>query len=326
MSQKDQEKTCEVPPEIEMHIDSFLGQLSNAGRAEKTIQAYHQDLKIFFEWLLSHYPSIRSIHDITRPQIHHFFGYLDRTRGNSYSTRKRRISSLGLFFETLVHDRVLDAQENPFPDFKQHPIKQKNLSKDQPVVYLEYEEMLTFMNSVFKRDDKKGGRKDWMKARDICLFDLLLSTGLRISELCSLTVENGHDVIVKNLLGVVGKGNKYRPIPISKETHLERLRDYLNKRPAEAETDALFLTKSLKPMQPRDIQYLIKTYSKRSNIHKNITPHKLRHTFASLLIKNDVDIRKIQLLLGHASISTTQIYTHINIQDQRDAIDKLPEW
>lgn len=320
------EDGIEIPPQIEMHIDAFLGQLTNAGRAEKTIASYHHDLKIFFEWLVTTHPGIRTIHEIQRPHIHQFFGYLDRTRGNAYSTRRRRISSIGLFFQTLVYDRVIDEADNPFPDFKSHPIKQKNNNKDKPVIYLEYDEMLAFMNAIFEREDKKGGRKDWMKARDICLFDLMLCTGLRISELCSLTVENAHDIIVKNILGVIGKGNKYRPIPVGRETHIERLRAYIKVRPADVKTDALFLTKSLRPMQPRDIQYLIKTYAKRSEIRKNVTPHKLRHTFASLLIKNDVDIRKIQLLLGHASISTTQIYTHINIQDQKDAINKLPDW
>ncbi|GAB7388027.1 tyrosine recombinase XerC [Bacillaceae bacterium] len=314
------------PPEIEMHIESFLAQLANAGRAAKTIQSYHHDLKLFFDWLLSKYPSVKTIRDVTRSQIYGFFGYLDRTRRNSYATRRRRMSSLGLFFHTLVHDGVIAENENPFPELKDHPIKQKAAYRNKPILYLEYDEMLRFMEAVFQREDKRGGRQPWMRARDICLFDLLLCTGLRISELCSLTVETAQEVTTNHLLGIVGKGDKYRPIPIARESHIQRIRDYLKQRPVTEETNALFLTKNLKPMQPRDIQYLIKTYMKRSKIQKNITPHKLRHTFASMLIKQDVDIRKIQLLLGHASISTTQIYTHINIQDQKAAIDKLPEW
>lgn len=322
----DQQQQIQFPPDIEMHIDSFIGQLSNAGRSEKTIHSYWHDLKLFFEWLLKNYPHVKTIHDISRSQIHGYFGYLDRVRNNSYATRRRRMSSLGLFFDTLVHDRIIAKTENPFPDFKDNPIKQRNIDKHKPVIYLEYEEIRKFTDAVFYRKDKKGGRLPWMKVRDICLFDIMLCTGLRISELCSLTVENGHDMIIKNLLGIVGKGNKYRPIPVSHESHLQRLRDYLEQRPQEAKTDALFLSKTLRPLQPRDIQYLIKTYAKQSEIRKNLTPHKLRHTFASMLIKNDVDIRKIQILLGHANISTTQIYTHISIQDQKSAIEKLPDW
>lgn len=219
---KKSDETLQIPPEIEIHIDSFLAQLSNAGRAEKTIAAYHHDLKLFFEWLLSKYPHVSSVHDITRPQIHTYFGYLDRARNNSYATRRRRMSSLGLFFDTLVHDRIIEKESNPFPEFKHHPIKHRSRDKEKPVIYLEYEEMLRFMEEVFHRQDKRGGRKEWMRARDICLFDLLLSTGLRVSELCSLTLEHAQDITIKNLLGIVGKGNKYRPIPVAHESHIQR--------------------------------------------------------------------------------------------------------
>lgn len=324
-SQQKNDQTT-MPADIEAHIDTFLAQLSHAGRSEKTIRSYHHDLLIFFDWLLQKHPHIQSVHDISRPQIHQFFGYLDRRRNNAYSTRRRRMSSLGLFFDVLVYENVFTKENNPFPDFKQHPIKHKGSDGDKPVIYLEYEEMKNFMDQIFFREDRRGGRQPWMNARDICLFDLLLCTGLRISELCGLTVEQAQDMTIKQLLGVIGKGNKYRPIPVPHETHIQRVHDYLRRRPHTEDHDALFLTKTHRPLQPRDIQYVIKTYAKRAGIKKNVSPHKLRHTFASMLIKNHVDIRKIQMLLGHANISTTQIYTHLDIQDQKDAVQELPDW
>ncbi|HRH24269.1 MAG TPA: tyrosine-type recombinase/integrase, partial [Candidatus Paceibacterota bacterium] len=162
--------------------------------------------------------------------------------------------------------------------------------------------------------------------RDRAILELLFSTGLRVSELCGL---NSDIDLSRDELSVRGKGDKVRVVFISPSAK-EAVRDYLKKRKDMEE--ALFVnvsavdkTSKKKParLTPRAVQMMIKTYAAKAGITKKVTPHVLRHSFATDLLSNGADIRSVQALLGHASINTTQIYTHVTDAHLREVHKKF---
>lgn len=204
-------------------------------------------------------------------------------------------------------------------------------------MYLTVEQAHAFVRSILEREDARGGRQDWMKARDAALFTMLLGMGLRVSELCALRLRQAEEILKFGFCTVLGKGNKERVVPVP-DTAAERLRLYLRERPAvypadharagQPVPDHLFLSRNLTPLAPRQVQFLIKTYGRLAGfppeLVRSLTPHKLRHTFATLLLEAGVNLRAIQDLLGHAHIGTTQIYTHVRRENLREAIRRLP--
>ena len=144
-----------------------------------------------------------------------------------------------------------------------------------------------------------------MALRDKAILEMLFSTGLRVSELCSLS----RDIdLKKDDIVVRGKGEKIRIVFLSKEAK-DAVKIYLEKRGMGGE--ALFISKKETNLTPRSIQRIIEKYSRKAGISKKVTPHVLRHVFATSLLENGADIRSVQELLGHSNISTTQVYTHI---------------
>jgi integrase/recombinase XerC len=167
------------------------------------------------------------------------------------------------------------------------------------------------------------------KKRDLAIVKIFLYAGLRVSELVELNVGdiNYEDKSVK----FYGKGNKERYVPLHSDT-LKAIKEYLPVR-NKIETNnkdsenALFLSTRGNRISPRSIQLFVKKYAKMAGIKNasKITPHKLRHTFATILYHNTKDIKVLQDLLGHENISTTQIYTHTDQKQKKEAIDELPE-
>jgi integrase/recombinase XerD len=158
--------------------------------------------------------------------------------------------------------------------------------------------------------------------RDIAIIEILFGTGIRVSELCNLKtldfdLNNGHIV-------VNGKGSKERIIQICNEESLMVNRKYFRLFEKQiTESGYFFINRLKKPISEQSVRFMVKRYSKRAGIDKPITPHTFRHTFATLLLEENVDIKYIQHLLGHSSIVTTQIYTHVNRKKQEQILSQF---
>jgi len=161
---------------------------------------------------------------------------------------------------------------------------------------------------------------DIKSLRDKAILELLFSTGLRVSELCSLNVDID---LKKDEMPIRGKGEKVRVVFLSQEAK-DAVAEYLKNRKDMEE--ALFISLGLKKgkrLDSRSIQRLVKYYAIKAGITKNVTPHVIRHSFATDLLQNGADLRSVQMMLGHSSITTTQIYTHITDKQLRDVHKKF---
>ncbi|MCP3966847.1 MAG: site-specific tyrosine recombinase XerD [Lentisphaerae bacterium] len=277
----------------------FLGYLSlERGLSKNTVSAYHSDLDDFTDWLkkegLTDYASVR------RDIILDYLGEL-KDIGMEPATLARRLVSIKIFFRYLCQEKVItkditDVMDSPklwklLPDF---------LSTDE-------------IDRLLKAFPSRA--KDLLLFRNRTILEMMYACGLRVSETAGLNLSsiNFDDETVR----VKGKGKKERIVPIGKTAlrfvnrYLDEIRPQLVKNPMEA---SLFLSKSGRKLNREWIWKVVKEAAKLAGINKNIHPHTLRHSFASHLLENGADLRVIQEMLGHADISTTQIYTHI---DQR---------
>jgi integrase/recombinase XerD len=320
----------DLPPTFLHYLDLYVGTLLAKGKSTKTLESYGRDIRLFLEYVTVTNPSIRDIKQIRPEHIWTYLNhYLPVKRGNAQSSIQRRRIAIRQFFQFLVVDlKVLSASENPYNE--ESAIRSKVRARDKLPIFLEIHEAIAFLQAIFSRTDKQGGRQDWMHTRDIALFSFILGTGVRISELCNLTLERFETLYSSGTARIHGKGDKDRDVPM-RDIDLRRLHDYIKVRPKpQPEHGCVWLTKSLNPLTPRDIQRLIKTYARMAEIplekKRSLTPHKLRHTYASLLLENGTDLRTIQELLGHADISTTQIYTHVLKNKKQQAVESLPEF
>ncbi|MCK7473047.1 MAG: tyrosine-type recombinase/integrase [Rhodopseudomonas palustris] len=173
---------------------------------------------------------------------------------------------------------------------------------------------------------KTKARSDWLAPRDLAIVELLASSGLRVSEIVSLTVQ---DVDLKGrMLRIFGKGQKERLVPMaasaqqSLSSYMQNTRPKLASRQKVALTNVIFLSNIGRPLTTRGLQYILKAMEKKANVFLDLHPHKLRHSFATNLLENGADLRTIQELLGHASINTTQIYTHVTTESMQAAYRK----
>lgn len=226
---------------------------------------------------------------------------------------KRKIASLKAFFSYLEYEEILS--ENPFAKIKvkfQEPVllpRTITIKNIQKLFHITYG-LLTEATSDYQKQSL---------SRDIAILELLFSTGLRVSELCSL---NSTDIdLEQGFVRIYGKGSKERIIQITNPYVINALNTYHNLCHDELlNVDFFFCNRLRHRLSEQSVRFMIKHYSELANISEHITPHMFRHTFASLLLEEDVDIRYIQHILGHSSIMTTQIYTHVTSCKQRDIL------
>lgn len=280
-------------------IRQFLEYLEiEKNRSIKTIENYRHYLKRFLE-----FSKIKDPEEITNDLIRRYRLYLNRLiitnskKNASFSklTQNYHLIALRGFLKYLAKRNI-----------KSLAAEQIELAKvsRREIEFLEQEELLRLIEAP------KG--KGFINLRDRAILELLFSTGLRVSELCNL---NRDDInLKKGEFAVKGKGNKIRVVFLS-ERAKNALKQYLEKRTDI--NDALFIRKKKQKnekenlrLTPRTIQRLIKKYAARAGIPKKITPHTIRHSFATDLLRSGADLRSVQALLGHSNISTTQIYTH----------------
>lgn len=266
-----------------------------------TILNYQLDLEMFAEFLKTEGVLLESVDNLCLRK------YLVTFKNRNYSntTIARKLASLRSFFSFLCRDGYL--KRNPAVAIST-PRRDKKLP-----VFLDVERMNKLVEAPAHHD--LYGR------RDAAILETLYSTGIRVSELVGLNIENID--FIGGVLKVMGKGRKERLVPIGEQA-LQAIRRYLDKRNLKfaPERKELFLNKNGTRLTDRSVRRLIEKYIRILSIKEHISPHSLRHSFATHLLDRGADLRSVQELLGHANISTTQIYTHVSTERLKSVYDK----
>ena len=284
--------------------DEFLEYLSvEQNASHRTLANYHHALTRFRE-------TDPDFLEWTRCDADHFRRYLfDRMKaGWARSTIRLHFAALRSFYRFLTRRKGLAA--NPLAEV-QLPKAEKKL----PVVLTvsQVDELLALPLKL--KPEKQA--PDWMPARDAAILELFYSSGVRLAELAALDVRDFD--FYSETVKVFGKGSKERICPIGNPA-AEAIHRYRNE--ARVIDGPLFISKLRKRLSPRSISNVFKKYHRHSGIPVEVSPHKLRHSFATHLLDNGADLRSVQTLLGHASLSTTQIYTHVSIERMKKVYEE----
>jgi integrase/recombinase XerD len=274
-------------------FSDFIDSLRIRGLSRHTISAYKADLELFFQ-------NSGKQSDITAEDLYKFLAFL-KDRNDASSSICRRMISVKVYLQFLKKEskQTEDLSLWETPKFWQ--------LIPEVLTIAEVEKLL----GQPKADDKIG-------ARDRALFELIYATGVRVSEACSLRIMDLKDDFIK----VRGKGKKERIVPIGQKA-LDAIDEYLKKFRPDGDGEYLFVTRNGKPLDRILVWKQIKKYGKTAGITKPITPHILRHSFATHLLENGADLRVIQELLGHEDISTTDRYTHVSQSRLQTAFHKF---
>lgn len=227
---------------------------------------------------------------------------------------KRKIATLKSFFFFLEQEEFINF--TPFRKIKIRINNEKILPK---VISISSTEKMFQHAYDYRRNFPYLSKKYKDITREIAILEILFSTGIRVSELCKLHMSDV-DLINKYIF-VIGKGKKERIIPLCDNESFKLFVEYkqinLKGMPLNAN---FFLNRDGKPISDQSVRHIVKKYKKIAHIPENITPHMFRHTIATRLLENGVDIRNIQIFLGHSSLAVTEIYTHVNVSAQREAL------
>lgn len=276
---------------------------------EKTLKAYRIDLRQFAE----HVNADRSLEvsEISREMLECYIAIMHREY--KPKTVKRKLASLKALFHYLEYEEIIVT--NPFNRMRVKFREPVILPKTIPLFAVE--KFLTTMYKDYEGAITKGQKE--VVLRDIAIIELLFATGMRISELCTLT-PGDVDMHDRTIL-IYGKGSKERRIQIGSDTVAEVLGDYAAIYWEKMQRyGRFFVNQEGRPVSDQSIRRMINRYAKKAGIGLHITPHMFRHTFATSLLEEDVDIRYIQEMLGHSSIHITEIYTHVTLSKQRDIL------
>jgi integrase/recombinase XerC len=229
-------------------------------------------------------------------------------KGMARSYVRLTFAALRSFYKYLVEREGL--RDNPLKE-----VQLPKMEKKLPMVLSvsQVDELLTAPN----RTERQGQAPPWAAARDAAMMELFYSSGLRLSELATLNVAD-IDTFGETVR-VLGKGRKERIVPVGQPA-LRAIEQY--RRQAKVQSGPLFLSKLRKRMSSRSIWLMLKKHLSQTSIQLRVSPHKLRHSFATHLLDNGADLRSVQTLLGHANLSTTQIYTHVTMERVKKAYDE----
>lgn len=290
-------------------LDDFIAYIYDSRTKSKaTSDSYYRDISRFIEFLKDN--NINNFNSVDKTIVFDYIELLrsgDITRGKiSNTTYARNLSALRSFYKYLCIKHI--ANQNPFKLFK-------NVKTEKHLP-----DVLTFeqIEMIFDSFDLSNP----IDVRNRCIIETIYACGLRISECCNLLIDN---IDQKNLiLRVIGKGNKERIVPFY--PRLSELIDlYIQMYRNEYVKDGykyLFVSSRHNQVSPRSVQYLLDEVKVKANIPIDIHPHMLRHSFATHLLDNGADLRTVQELLGHANLSTTQLYTHLTYERLKNTIDK----
>lgn len=284
-------------------IDDYIVFLKvEKGLAENTVDSYRRDIEHYLTFLKNN--NISDWKKIDRYLLLNYFS-AEKEANKADNTIIRMFSSIRKFHQFL---------------------KQENYTSEDPMLYVKTPKKAETLPKIISMDhiDQLIQTPDTSKVlgiRDRTILEVLYATGLRITELIDLTVDDVH--LSMKLIQVVGKGNKERLIPIGEigtkwlDYYLTTARPELLKK-ASKETSTIFLNARGTPLSRQGIWKKIKQLSREAGLSDTITPHTLRHSFATHLLENGADLRVVQELLGHSDVSTTQIYTHITKHRLKD--------
>jgi len=276
----------------DVYADQFLNHLRvERGLSGNTILAYSQDLEKFFAFLEKE--NLAPL-DVTREHLSTYLDTLDSIL--SKRSAARNLSALKQFFRFLVSTGTLEASPTRLLNAPKIPLRLPSvLSTSEVELLLAQPDPSTLLGN-----------------RDRAMLELLYATGLRVSELVRLKIQNIN--LEAGFVRTMGKGSKERMVPMGAKA-VDALREYLlDGRPGllkRRTSPYVFLNLRAGPMTRQGFWKIIRQYGKRAGILKQISPHMLRHSFASHLLEFGADLRAVQVMLGHADISTTQIYTHV---------------
>lgn len=270
----------------------------------KTLKAYNTDLSQFREFT-------KDNDFLNKSNIEDYIAYL-KSLSYKIKTIKRKIASLKAFFSFLNYQDYIEF--NPF-----YKIKLKIKDSFMLPKIITIDDLNKLFNIIEENIEITNNSKYVYKEllRDRAILELLLASGMRIGELC--TLKRSNIMYSSNLIKIKGKGSKERMIPIYHPRLIDDLIAYEKAFDEELKcSEYFFISKRKNRISCQSVAYMIKKYSRLAGIGINITPHMFRHTFATMLLEQDVDSRQIQLILGHSSIYTTQIYTHISSKKKND--------
>lgn len=274
---------------------------------KKTLKAYSSDLEQFNKFLRN-----KRAEEVKKEDIK---AYLLELSKYAPRTIKRKVATLKAFFSYLEFEE--DIEVNPFQKVRAR-IKLDTLLPNTLTIF----EISSMLQKVYESKNKITNTSTYYYKeviRNIAVLELLLASGIRVSELCSLKYRNITSDF--SLVKVMGKGSKERIIPITNTATQKALKDnYLVFKKEIEHTSFMFINRFGNPLSEQSVRYMVKACAKKAKIERTITPHVFRHSFATLLLEEDVDIRYIQHLLGHSSINVTQIYTHVNEKKKKELL------
>lgn len=290
-------------------IEEFLSVIhSTKNLSDKTITAYHSDLNDFSEFVKN------ELYDETT--VLRYVNHLLHERKLKDSTIKRKLMVLKMFFEYLYNQRYIKQNYYQAHAFKFK--KEKRLPKIMSV-----KDVSKLLFSLKKQNSEaKSSYAVWKSTRNLALIDILISTGIRIAEASEISLS---DIIMQeHVILIHGKGRKQRLIYISCQQTWTHLTKWLKLRSAkENHTDKVFVNRYGNQLGIHGIEYIYKTMTAAAGLQAYSTPHYLRHTFATNLLANGADLRSVQEILGHASVSTTEIYTEVTAKRKKQVMDRF---
>jgi integrase/recombinase XerC len=284
---------------MERYIEKFMRYLEiEKNYSRHTILNYHLDLEDFKAFLAE-----KDIEGVDYLVLRKYLALL-KEKNISARSVSRRLSALRSFFKFLTREGFLKI--NPI-SIVSSPKQEKRLP-----VFLTEEEVKKLIEAVIPKS-----QTDEAALRDKAILETFYSTGMRISELVSLSMPDID--FISGIIKVMGKGKKERIVPIG-EHAIKAIRQYLENRPKQ--TDILFLNKNGRRITDRGVRGIVSKYIRLASLRQGVSPHTLRHSFATHLLNHGADLRSVQELLGHANLSTTQIYTHLTTERLKSVYDK----
>ncbi|MBI3581500.1 MAG: site-specific tyrosine recombinase XerD [Nitrospinae bacterium] len=276
-------------------LDEWLSHLAvERNLSENTVSAYHSDLEDFLNFFKVRDPE--SLGAIRPSDVVEYFRMLMEKKGASARTRARKLSAIKAFYRYRTAETK--SGSNPV----------ENMETPSSARYLPRALNTAQVELLLKKPDVRTDDG----VRDAAMLELMYSTGLRVSEL--VNIRTGEVNLTAGFVTTMGKGSKERLVPMGDHA-ADKIRNYLKTRPhyvRKSNPPELFLTRLGKPMTRQMFWLIIRKYALTAGIRGKISPHALRHSFATHLLENGADLRAVQMMLGHSSITTTQIYTHVN--------------
>ncbi len=274
---------------------------------KKTLKAYRIDLRQFSEQI-----SVVNVSNITTPILEAYIAKLHQQY--TPKTVKRKVASIKAFFHYLEYKEIVT--QNPFNRLQIKFREPITLPKTIPLHTIEL-----LLNTIYNQyNNSISDYEKKTSLRDIAVIELLFVTGIRISELCTISYQNID--LLNKVVVIRGKGAKERLIHICNEDVITTLTKYSSVYKTEIISCGYFFVNNVgNRLSDQSVRDMINKYCMIANIQQHITPHMFRHSFATLLLEENVDIRYIQTMLGHSSINVTQIYTHVAMSKQKNILE-----